>query len=167
MKKNKFFLTSVVIALFLASVLSCAEQDESPVAQNNLSSAPGTVMNSSKRHSAGRTDGVTFDGSEGDPIDLQTAQLWTANYRTQNPEELFGHYFGADIIHQILGESGCVGIRIYYAIDEKGERKLLIVGVDAQGNDLLPIEGAMNGEGNTIADFSYPCPNMCPPDGSL
>jgi hypothetical protein len=85
---------------------------------------------------------ATFNGSEGGPIPLVIAKQWTANYRaTINPGETEAHYFGGDIIRRLLDEVGSVGIRMYYAIDDTGEKQLLLVGVDAEGNNLLPKEG--------------------------
>ena len=99
---------------------------------------------------------------------MPLAKQWTANYRkTINPDETLAHYFGQDIIHRLLNESDrVVGIRIYYAIDDKGQKQLLLVGVDAEGNNILPAEGAAKSdmdEGEPIiVDKSYPCPTYCP-----
>jgi hypothetical protein len=91
------------------------------------------------------------------------AKAWTANYRETYPVEIEAHFFGREIINQILSEEGCVGIRIYYALDENGNRQLLLVGVNANGDNLLP--SVTNNE-NIIADMSYPCPTFCPPTGT-
>lgn len=108
---------------------------------------------------------ATFNGSEGGPIPLPTAKEWTANYRkTISKDDTRAHYFGSDIIQKLLDEDKSVGIRIYYAIDDKGKKQLLVVGVDKDGNDLLPAESsAGTGEGGEpfIADQSFPCPMFC------
>jgi hypothetical protein len=162
-------LTSLTLALLIACLLSCNEQDEvltSPAAQpskKDMGSLQGP-----KSYTAGREDLIIFTRSVGDPLDLTTAKEWTANYRINHPGETESHFFGNEIIQQILNEAGCIGIRIYYATDEAGNKKLLLVGVDEMGNNLLPAEGArVDGEGNTVADYSFPCPNMCPPDDDL
>ena len=78
----------------------------------------------------------------------------------------FLHFFGSEIIQQILSESECVGIRIYYAIDENGEKKLILVGVDSNGENLLPAAGGkISDGGNQLADYSWPCPDYCPGNG--
>ena len=162
MKKFKFPITSLALATAFAIVISCSEQDEMPVA--NQQNQSNTQSLAGKMHSAGRVGGEL--SSVGDPLALETAKAWTANYRTKNPDDIRSHFFGFEIIQQILNEAGCVGIRIYYANDENGEKKLVLVGVDAEGNDLLPLDGEMmmmdGGEGNTIADASWPCPDYCP-----
>lgn len=108
---------------------------------------------------------ATFNGSEGGPIPLPTAKEWTANYRKTIKEgETRAHYFGKDTFYRLLNEDKCVGIRAYYAIDDKGSKQLLLVGVDENGNDLLPSEGTAAKEGGdelAIMDFSYPCPAYC------
>lgn len=108
----------------------------------------------------------TFDGSEGKPIDAATAQKWMANYKTslKEPNDTLAHFFGFSIIEQILGEPGCKGIRIYYGIDDAGKKQLLLIGADANGNNLWPDATApAGGGGNIVADYSFPCPDYCPP----
>lgn len=110
---------------------------------------------------------ANFNGSEGGPIPLATARQWTANYRaTIKPGETQAHYFGGDTIRKVLNESDrVVGLRIYYAIDDKGQKQLLLVGVDALGNNLLPAEDSAKsgteGDELYIMDKSYPCPIYC------
>lgn len=109
-----------------------------------------------------------FNGSEGGPINLATAKKWAANYRAtlKNPDDTVAHYFGFEIIQKILREPGCVGLRIYYGIDDKGAKQLMIVGADAKGNNLLPSSVELkDGDDNTIADNSMPCPVFCPNNG--
>jgi len=38
---------------------------------------------------------------------------------------------------QLLGQDGCVGIRIYYGMDEESNVKLVAVGVDENDQDIL------------------------------
>jgi hypothetical protein len=126
------------------------------------------LMNSKKL--GARLANYTFDGTEGDPIALDIAKSWTANFREQNQDGTIAHFFGNEILNQILSEEGCVGIRMYYAIDDKGERQLLLVGVNAKGDNLLPatvVGGRIEDGGNIIADLSYPCPTYCPPRDTL
>lgn len=108
---------------------------------------------------------ANFNGSEGGPIPLATAKQWTANYRaTIKPGETEAHYFGAEIIRRLLDENRSVGIRIHYAIDDNGKKQLLLVGVDSEGNNLLPKEGpeANAAEGDPIVvNHSHPCPPYC------
>jgi hypothetical protein len=60
--------------------------------------------------------------------------------------------FTREIIDEILAQAGCAGLRIYLGRTDAGEETLMLVGTDADGNDLA------NG---TIADHLYPCPPFC------
>ena len=51
-----------------------------------------------------------------------------------------------------------MGIRIYYALDENGKKQLIIVGADANENDIY------NG---IIAERSVTCPPYCPTNSPL
>jgi len=109
----------------------------------------------------------TFNGSEGSPITLNAAKQWVANYRNQNPGQVEAHFFGFEIIQKILDESGCMGIRIYYGIDDDGKKQLILVGADADMNNLIPStpNQVIPGE-NIVADVSSPCPPWCQIDQS-
>lgn len=91
-------------------------------------------------------------GNEGGAISKQTAEAWINNFRSKaQPKEVTAHLFGREIIEQVLAQPGCVGIRIYYALDNNGAKQLIIYGVDKDGNGIE----------NVIADQSIPCPPFC------
>lgn len=95
---------------------------------------------------------MSFDGNEAGSIPLTTAAEYTANYRDENPNSTNAHFFGKKIINDILKQTGCVGIRIYYGIDGNGAKQLILVGVNSSEDDLT------NG---IIGDNSLPCPTYC------
>jgi hypothetical protein len=104
------------------------------------------------------TTNPRYDGSDSGPIDLATAQLWTQNFQNASaPGEVRSHYFGRNIIDQVLAQPGCKGIRIYYALNDQGAKELVIAGVNGTGGTLKFV----------LADASYPCPPICPPDEIL
>jgi hypothetical protein len=101
---------------------------------------------------------MAFNGKEGEQISLEEAVALTTNYR--NSPEANGaqaHFFGKSIIGNILAQTGCVGIRIYYGLDANGMKQLVMVGVAENGDDMY------NG---IIADRSIPCPTYCSGGGS-
>lgn len=106
---------------------------------------------------------ATFDGTEGAPIALDQAAAWTANYRRQAvADETTGtvtkaHFYGRDILLKLLEQEGCVGIRVYYGRDDRGQKQLVLVGADADGNDLESM----------VVDNSRICPPDCSTDGIL
>lgn len=100
---------------------------------------------------------MTFDGTEGGVIPLSVASALTAEFRRLNPTQTKCHYFGKNNIQALLNQSGCMGIRAYRGVDTAGEGQLVLVGVNAQGNDMLQM----------IVDLSVPCPKYCSCDNDL
>ncbi len=143
-------------------VLSCHDElaNESPVSIDGNSSTAAT----SSKGIASRIGDISLNNLVGDPISLETAKAWTANYRSKYPEEIKAHFFGSEIINKILAQSDCIGMRMYYAIDDNGGKQIILVGVDSNGNNMEPTTLELNlDDPNTIADISYPCPSFCPP----
>jgi hypothetical protein len=96
---------------------------------------------------------MSFTGHENHDISLTEASAWTKNFRDSiTPGQTIAHYYGKDAIQAILNQEGCVGIRIYYALDTAGVKQLVTVGVDASGNDLYQ---------GLLADRTLRCPLSC------
>lgn len=91
---------------------------------------------------------MSYNGTEGGPISLKEGGEMTANYRENNPDQLLGHFFGKDILNEILAQEGCMGIRMYYGEDADGVKQLVIVGAQDNENDMTQL----------VADGSRPCP---------
>lgn len=71
---------------------------------------------------------------------------------------------------QLLSQKDCVGIRIYYGMDEESNVKLVVVGVNKNEQDLLTlnsyptIKGEKTTEEPVVAFTSgLRCPPDCPP----
>ena len=79
---------------------------------------------------------MSFNGSEGSPINQNIAAEWTKAYREASPSGLHGHFFGREILTTLLGQEGCKGIRLYYGL-HNGVQQLLAVGADQDENDQL------------------------------
>ena len=71
------------------------------------------------------------------------------------------HAFGLDLINQIIGQTGCAGIRVWYGMDTNNRPQLYIVAVDGNGDDILTTGNEL------VLDMSSPCPNFCPTTTSL
>ena len=114
-----------------------------------------------------------FNGSEGGPIALTIVTRWKKNYFDQQinrgvpkDEVMKGHFFGMDIIQKILNQPGCMGIRVYYALNEDMEKRVILLGAKADHSDMDPGNGeSVDGNGNTAANFSVDCPPICPGNG--
>jgi hypothetical protein len=100
---------------------------------------------------------MSFTGNEDHSISLQDAVALTSRYQQRNPNAVKAEFFGRDAIKAILDQEGCVGIRIYYGLDENGKNHLVLVGADADENDLH--EGV-------LAERAQQCPPICPTNNS-
>lgn len=67
----------------------------------------------------------------------------------------------------LLNKPGCVGIRIYYGMDEDLKVHAVIVASDENGNDILTQGPVMLTEENDIIERGNRCPDLCPPSSPL
>lgn len=96
---------------------------------------------------------MNFTGNENHDIPLSEAAEWTANYRATVPTgTVIAHYFGKEAIKAIFDQNGCVGMRVYYAIDGSGAKQLIICGVKDNLDDIYD---------GLLADRNFPCPAAC------
>jgi hypothetical protein len=104
----------------------------------------------------------------GKPISKATADKWIKNHEQKHPgkDSIRAHFFGSDIINELLAQDGCVGMRIYYATNDEGVKQLLLVGAREDGSNIWPdgkgdpeLESAASG---LIVDASTTCPPFCP-----
>lgn len=100
---------------------------------------------------------MAFDGTEGGEIPMTDGSALTQEYRDRNPEQIKARFFGKDVLQEILNQPNCMGIRAYFAVNEDGENELVLVGADADENDLLDL----------VVDLSMPCPKTCSSPNSL
>ncbi|HVI43342.1 MAG TPA: hypothetical protein VM802_00665 [Chitinophaga sp.] len=117
-------------------------------------------------------------------ISREEMDLLTKNYddehAVQNQKSFKGHVkamcFGKDKIIQLLSHPDCVAVRIYYGLkidtDNDGikEKKMVLVAVDKNGNDILPppvdkhtgsVAKSMSASRAMILDDGHPCPDYC------
>jgi hypothetical protein len=89
--------------------------------------------------------------NEGKLIPLQEAAGLTAAYRQNHPGQIQGFLFGKTNVEEILNQRGCVSVRSYLGQNPDGSLELIVVGVDANGNDML----------DKVLDRSHKCPPLC------
>jgi len=109
---------------------------------------------------------MSFTGKEGGPISRETAKSWSKNYENAAREPgktvTKAHFFGKEKILKLLNQAECVGIRMYYAKDDKGDPKLLLVGAKSDQDNIIPEDmEAASEENDIILDYSWPCPPYC------
>jgi hypothetical protein len=91
-------------------------------------------------------------------ISLHKAKEWAKLYRQNMPSSDVIAYLipGLDIT-ELLKQNDLVNFRAYLGYDpEKQMNKLMIVGVDAEGKDLINEQ-----DGQYIYDMTSPCPLTC------
>ena len=96
-----------------------------------------------------------FTGTEDNEISYNDAALLTQNYRdAQAPGSSYvkGEYFSKASLESILDQSNCVGIRIYYGLDENNVQRLVIVGTEDNENDMVT---------GVILENGTACPPFC------
>ncbi|MEW5916683.1 MAG: hypothetical protein AB1762_09765 [Gemmatimonadota bacterium] len=119
-------------------------------------------------------------------IELAHAVELVKRYRKYcGPAAEKGGFFWAEPIRRMLSEPGVVGMRYYHGVDDNGGYRIILLGVDSNGRDVVRhVAGggtarAAGGEGQVqdsaalmsgpAADSQleqhFPCPPWCPPDG--
>lgn len=93
------------------------------------------------------------------------AKMIKTNY-DQNPDDVLAHFIGRNIIEKILAQPGVTGIRMFYAVNDLGLRQLVMVGTDAEGNNILNFSKISdNGEiiknKGIVAGGVRSCPPYC------
>jgi hypothetical protein len=94
-------------------------------------------------------------------ITLDVAKEWAKSWRSNPPAKLAkGHLVPGDGLRELLAIEGVVDVRAYMGVDGTGTQKLMFVGVDADGKDLV-------GANNLVYDNTNPCPDKCDPTSPL
>ena len=94
-----------------------------------------------------------FTGNEDHSISLTDAAVLTKAYRLlAGPFSIQGHYFSKTALLGVLNQTNAVGIRIYYGSSALLGPKLVVVGVNADGEDLTS---------GYVLDHSAQCPPNC------
>jgi len=110
-----------------------------------------------------QTKSLALTATAGEEVGQELGAQMISSYRAENPTDTLGYYIGRNILEQILAQPGCVGIKFYNAYHEDGEKALVYVGVDAQGNDMLQItsintQGILENTKGIVADRSIRVP---------
>jgi hypothetical protein len=70
------------------------------------------------------------------------------------------HLIAKEALLDVMAPSDVVSVRAYLGTDENGHEKLIFVGVDINGKDLID-------KNHFLTDKSKPCPPYCDVDASL
>ena len=123
-------------------------------------------------------------------ITLGKALDFVKRYRRYaGPAAERGGFFWADPIRKLLAQKNVVGLRYYHGTDENGGYRIILVGVDKNGKDIvrqvagtsaptaksapagksggkkaMAMTMSSEGEGDLLQEH-FPCPPFCPPGG--
>ena len=118
-------------------------------------------------------------------ISLDKAKKMTALYRKEKDNVVTKEHqekktlplcetFDAEPFRIVLNKPGCLGIRIYYSMDDEKKIHLIIVGVNDKDEDILPDEQSTTNvlsdtatTNQTIIEDGQACPPICPPSSPL
>lgn len=103
-------------------------------------------------------------------ISLETAKKWTQRWRQE--ESTYNKYhkciaFNIPLVdlQQVLAEKSVASVRAYLGVDDNDVEKMIIVGVDANGKDMITFakDSTLKGgdDNGGIFDFTEPCPISC------
>lgn len=85
-------------------------------------------------------------------ISLTDAAALTQAYRDAKVSDVKAAAFAGDQVLQLLNQTGCVGIRIYYGRNPDASPSLVLAGTDASDSDVT--QGVM-------LEQNWPCPPLC------
>lgn len=91
-------------------------------------------------------------------ITLEEAQAWAERWNNDLNalKGIKAFKIPGQNIKALMNQSGTVDIRAYIAVKDNNEPTVVVVGVDANGNDMID-----PARGFHIYDFAEPCPNCC------
>lgn len=98
----------------------------------------------------------TKSGIEQNVITLETAQNWATRWRSNPENTVKAHLIPQADITELMAEDDVQDVRAYIGVDAAGVNKLMLVGVDKDGNDLIDDQCQQY-----IYDFTKPCPSTC------
>lgn len=108
-----------------------------------------------------------FSGTEkGVSLSVDQAKKKVQKFNcNRKKEDIKAHYFSKAFLKKILEQENAVGIRVYYGMNEKADLDAVIVGVAANGDNL--INQRIKSEKDAAGDCGYyssgqPCPRWCP-----
>ena len=89
---------------------------------------------------------------------LADAGKYARNFRQANPSASRSAGFFKEYVEQVIDQAGCVAMRCYYVQKDDGSPAVVLVGVDADGNDMT---------GGVLAELPWLCPPWCPATNPL
>lgn len=107
---------------------------------------------------------ISLTDAVGRTTDYRTYKeaILATNYRSQNILPLC-ETFDRDAFDDLLAQTGCEGVRIYFGMDSSKTVHAIIVGVNGDDEDMVDPESLTN----LIIEDGRRCPEDCPPASDL
>ncbi len=103
---------------------------------------------------------MAFTGDEGKMIDPTIAQQWIDNYaKSAAPGAPKAEFFGFRRLSELLGQGQAIGVRIYYAKNDAGEDRLVLVAVTPEEKNIAKIDGSSSQ--GLVLEYGSMCPPYC------
>ncbi|MFM6976376.1 MAG: hypothetical protein ACKOW2_05980 [Sphingobacteriaceae bacterium] len=123
---SAIYVVFIIAFLFIISY-SCSKNDlqfgtnvGNPPSKN-LTTSQNTLIN------------LPFKATVGAPLELKTGIKWIANYKSLNGGKNKEHFVASKDLQAILRDPDCVGICLYFAIDDNNQELLIPIGVNSKG----------------------------------
>lgn len=107
-------------------------------------------------------------------ISLSRAIDLTKRHQRSSPASEKAGFFFLASLKDLLAQPGVYGLRVYHGLDEKGRYRMVLVGVDQDGNDIVRTRKVLKSgavaraTGDAILlDGHLPCPPFCAPNSPL
>lgn len=93
----------------------------------------------------------------GEAIPHELGAKMISDFQTANPMDVKSFTVGKEIIETIFAQPGCMGLRLYNAYNELGQKTLVYTGVDEFGKalvsySLINVDGTISSEKAIVAD---------------
>ena len=96
---------------------------------------------------------MEIKGNEGSLMSYSQGVSWINNFTKANPNsKLNSVTYGIETIKSIMEAPGAVGIRVYNAVNDKGEPTFVLMAVDKNGDGI---------QQNSTMDIGLNCPPFC------
>lgn len=100
----------------------------------------------------------------GEEITHELGAQMIKDYQKANSAGNQGYIIGQDILTQILAQPGCVGIKVYDALNTSGKKTLVCVGLDTNGKAILEYT-IISTKGELIQEAGIVANRFRTPDG--
>jgi hypothetical protein len=103
----------------------------------------------------------SYSPEVGKNIGYEAGAKMVKNHFDQHSDDVMASYIGKNIILNILSQPGCVGLRAFNGLDDMGIRRLVYVGVDKNGRNIIDFKIEDQKHIGIVAGGTIICPPYC------